>query len=151
MFDSTALGKTYYAVGTTNSIGYPSQLSIVGTQDGTTVTITPSTKLSSGQAAGVPFNVTLNAGQAVLYTDAGTGTDVTGTKIVSSAPIAVFGGNQCVDFPSSSTACDHTITALPSVDNYTSKAVIPTTTGTEGTSSNILRILAATDGTCRHL
>ena len=148
LFDSTALGTSYYAVGATNSIGYPSQLSIVGTQNGTTVTITPATALAGGHPANVPFTVALNAGQAVLYTDAGgTGSDVTGTRIVSSAPIAVFGGNQCVDIPSNSTACDHTITALPSTDHYTTHAVVPTTTGTEGASSNILRILAATDGT----
>lgn len=148
LFNSTALGTSYYAVGAPNSIGEPSQLSIVGTQAGTTVTITPSTTFASGQAAGVPFTVTLGAGQALLYTDNGTvGSDITGTQITSSAPIAVFGGNQCANVPSSSSFCDHTLTALPSTDHYTTHAVIPTTVGTESPSSNILRILAATDGT----
>ena len=149
LFDSTSLGTSYYAVGAANSINYPSQVSIVGTQANTVVTITPSTTLAGGQPAGVPFNVTIGAGQAVLFADNGTvGSDITGTKITSTAPIAVFGGNQCADVPSTSTACDHTLTALPSTNHYTSHAVVPTTVGTEGTgTSNLLRVLAATDGT----
>jgi len=147
LLDSTALGTSYYAMGATNSIGYPSQLTIVGTQAGTTVTITPSTNLASGQTAGTPFTVTLGAGQSVMYTDNGTGSDITGTRVTSSAPIAVFGGNQCADVPTSSSACDHTLTALPSTDHYTNTAIIPTTFGTEGSASNLVRVLAATDGT----
>ena len=148
LLNSTALGTSYYAVAATNSIGYPSQVSIVGTANNTTVTVTPTVALASGQAAGTPFNITLNAGQAVLLADNGTvGADLTGSQITSSAPIAVFGGNQCVDVPSSSTACDHTLTAIPSTNNYTSRAVIASTPGTEAPSSNLLRILAATNGT----
>ena len=48
-------------------------------------------------------------------------------SITSTAPIAVFGGNECTDIPAGAYACDHTLTALPSVDNYTKHAVIPTT------------------------
>jgi IgGFc binding protein/PEP-CTERM motif len=144
LFNSTALGTSYYAMGYQNTIGYPSQLSIVGTANNTTVTITPSNSFTSGQSAGVPFNITLNAGQAVLFAS---NTDVTGTSITSTAPIAVFGGNQCTDIPGGAYACDHTLTALPSVDNYTKHAVIPTTIGTENPSSNIVRVLAATNGT----
>ncbi len=143
LFNSTALGTSYYALGYSGGYGVGSQLSIVGTQAGTTVTITPSTTLSSGQAAGVPFTVTLGAGQAVMYN----GSDISGTQITSSAPIAVFGGNSCADVPGTSTACDHILTALPSTNNYTRDAIIPTTFGTESPSSNIVRVLAATDGT----
>ncbi len=144
LFNASALGTSYYAVGYQDTVGYPSQLSIVGTQAGTTVTITPSSTFTSGQPAGVPFNVTLGAGQAVLYTST---TDVTGTQVTSTAPIAVFGGNQCTDIPLGAFACDHTLTALPSTDNYTKDAVIPTTFGTESPSSNIVTVLAATNGT----
>jgi hypothetical protein len=144
LFNSTALGTSYYAMGYQNTIGYPSQLSIVGTQAGTTVTITPSSNFTSGQVAGTPFTVTLGAGQAVLFNS---NADVTGTYITSTAPIAVFGGNQCTDIPAGAYACDHTLTALPSINQYTKDAVIPTTTGTEAPSSNIVRVLAATNGT----
>ena len=92
LFNSTALGTQYYALAATNSIGFPSQLTIVGTAANTTVTITPSVDLAGGHPAGTPFNVTVGAGQSVLFTDTGTGQDVTGTFVSASAPIAVFGG-----------------------------------------------------------
>ena len=145
LFNSSALGTSYYAVGAPALSTLSSQLTIVGTAAGTTVTITPSTGgFTSGQTAGVPFNVTLGAGQAVVFNSS---TDVSGSYITSSAPIAVFGGAQCANVPSTATACDHTLTALPSVDRYTTNAIVPTTFGVENPSSNLVRVLAATNGT----
>jgi hypothetical protein len=146
LLDSTALGTNYYGVGYGNNIGYPSQLSLVGTADNTVVTITPSTNFAGGQLANLPFTVTLNAGQAVLYTDSGSG-DITGTHVTSTAPIAVFGGNQCVDIPAGQYACDHVLTALPDVSHYTKSAVVLDTVGVETPSTNIVRVLASADGT----
>jgi len=145
LFDSTGLGTSYYASAYQNDIGYASQLSIVGTQNGTTVTITPSQAFTSGQSAGTPFSITLDKGQAVMFAS----NDITGSKIVSSNPIAVFGGNQCADVPSGSTACDHLLTALPSTDRFTGTAVVPFTQGTEGAGSagDLVRVVAQTDGT----
>ena len=125
LLNSTAPGTSYYAMGATNSIGYSSQLTIVGTQAGTTVTITPSTNLATGQTAGTPFTVALGAGQSVLYTDNGNvGKRHHCTKITSSAPIAAFGGNQRAGVPTNSVACDHTLSAFPSIDHYTKNAAI---------------------------
>jgi len=145
LFDSTALGTSYVAAGYQQDIGYPSQLSIVGTANGTTVTITPALAFGSGQAAGTPFSFTIDKGQAVMFTSQ----DVTGSMINSSSPIAVFGGNQCADVPAGAYACDHLLTALPSTDHFTSTAVVPFTVGTEGAGSagNLIRVVAATDGT----
>lgn len=151
LLNSTALGTSYYALAYTGDIGsYPSQLTVVGTHAGTTVTITPSTNFASGQTAGVPFTISLGAGQAVMYTDAGSGTgDISGTKVTSTAPIAVFSGNGCVDVPATAAACDHSISQTPPTTEYTKEAVIPTTFGTEGKTNggNIARVLASTNGT----
>ncbi len=79
---TTAIGTQYYALGYDNTIApgaQPSDFQVVGTQDGTTVTITPSNNTAS-RTAGVPYTVTLNAGQ--VYELLGTnGLDLTGTKI----------------------------------------------------------------------
>lgn len=143
LFDSTGLGTSYYASAYQGFSG--SQLSLVATQDGTIVTITPSQTFNSGQSAGTPFSITLNKGQAVMYT----ADDVTGSKIVSSAPIAAFGGHSCADVPTDAVACDHLLTALPSTDHYTSQAVVPFTVGTEGVGAagNLIRVVAGTDDT----
>ena len=144
LFDASALGTSYYAAGYTALGPYASQLTVVGTQAGTTVTVTPSSALTSGQPAGTPFNLTLGQGQAVVLTSS---TDVTGTSITSTAPVAVFGGGQCANVPPGVTACDHLLSAVPSVDHYSASVAVPNTIGTEGTDSNRIRILAATNGT----
>lgn len=143
LYDSTGLGTSYYAAAYQGFSS--SQLSLVGTKDGTSVTITPSQTFAGGYTAGVPFTLTLNKGQAVMYT----ADDVTGSKITSSAPIAAFGGSSCTDVPAGSYACDHLLTALPSTDRFTTKAVVPFTVGTEGVGAagNLIRVVAATDGT----
>ncbi len=62
---SNALGTDFWIPAQTylpNQHGH-NGFDIVATEDGTTVTITPSKALQGGRAAGVPFTVTLNRGQ----------------------------------------------------------------------------------------
>jgi len=93
------LGKDYYSINytqTANEIAY-SAFIVIATEDNTTVEITPQTPLQDGTPAGVPFTVTLNAGQ--VYQGLANN-DLTGTRIqsVSSGTntckkIAVFSGS----------------------------------------------------------
>ncbi|MDO8282997.1 MAG: IgGFc-binding protein, partial [Thermodesulfovibrionia bacterium] len=119
-----------------------SQLAIVATADNTTVTITPKVNFGSGQAAGIPFNVTLNRLQAVLYNSE----DVTGSLIESTIPVAVFGGHNCTNVPAGVSACDHLIEQMPGVEFWgTSFPLVPTARSTA--PGDVLRVLADTDGT----
>jgi hypothetical protein len=96
---------------------FPSQFAVVGTANGTNVTITPATDTDGGSLAGVPFNVVLNEGQA-LPVEASSG-DLTGSIISSSAPVAVFGGNQCANIPNSGTGyCDHVVEQIPGTSTW---------------------------------
>lgn len=65
-------------------------LDIVATEDGTVVTVTPATAFN-GHPAGVPFDITLGAGQTYSMRAASTaaGQHPAGTLITSTAPIAV--------------------------------------------------------------
>lgn len=90
---------------------FRSEFMVVATQDGTTVSITPSTTTTAGHAPGVPFTVSLNAGQTYQVQALNGLTDLTGTLIEGTAssgpcrPFAVFGGSMCAVV--SCAACDH--------------------------------------------
>src|SRR5438093_4137623 len=74
-----ALGTDYIALGYGGeNQANPSELAVVGTEDSTTVTITPATALS-GHPAGAAFNVSLDQGQTYQLQ----GRDVSGTLVSS--------------------------------------------------------------------
>jgi CshA-type fibril repeat protein len=104
-----SLGQRYRALGYEGLGGsLPSQLTVVGTANDTTVTITPKTSVGS-HAADVPYTVDLDAGQVYQVQEFH---DVTGTVVESSAPVAVFGGAECTDIPVGFSACDHLVQQL---------------------------------------
>ncbi len=91
---------------------HKSEMLVVASQDGTQVRITPSVNLLSGQAAGVPFAVTLNAGQTYQLQAATDALDLTNTVVEATAssgscrPFAVLGGSMCATVPGACQACD---------------------------------------------
>jgi gliding motility-associated-like protein len=98
-----AMGKEYISLNYTQisnaPIGTPaySTFAIIGTEDNTSVSITPSAQLLDGSAANVAFTITLNKGE--IYQGLAV-TDLTGTKIQSVSnntgtckKIAVFSGS----------------------------------------------------------
>jgi hypothetical protein len=77
--DYTVLSyKPFFNVFAEPPIPYPSQFAIVGVADGTTVEITPSAVTYAGHTAGVPFTVTVNAGEVYqVQSDE----DLTGSRV----------------------------------------------------------------------
>jgi hypothetical protein len=99
-----AMGKEYISLNYTQDsnadlVNNPafSTFAIIGTEDNTTVSITPSAKLIDGSPANVAFTITLNKGEIFQGMSL---TDLTGTKIQSVSSntgsckkIAVFSGS----------------------------------------------------------
>lgn len=91
-----ALGTSFYIAGQTfwNSGNYnpvaTSTFDIIATEDNTTMTITPSNALV-GNAAGIPYTVTLNEGQTYsgVAVSPNGNQNVTGTRVESDKPIAI--------------------------------------------------------------
>ena len=110
------LGTQYINLGYSNTLSGldGTQLAVVGTVNGTVVTITPSVTADS-HPAGVPYTVTLNQGQTYLLrsTALSNTVDLSGSIISSTAPIAVFGGHKCANVPHNHSACDHLVEQLP--------------------------------------
>jgi RHS repeat-associated protein len=100
-------GTTEYPDFTYTSMG--TQFAVVATADDTSVTITPSVNAGPHQA-GVPFTITLDAGQTYqLQSAEAPPADLSGSMIVSDKPIAVFAGHQIVNIPAGFTAADHIV------------------------------------------
>ncbi len=90
---------TDYIVLNYKSGSYGGDVGIVGTADGTTVTITPSATTLT-HPAGTPFNITLNQGQTYELENSGdVNADLTGTIITSTNPVGVLGAVRCANIP----------------------------------------------------
>ncbi|GGL92494.1 fibronectin type III domain-containing protein [Nakamurella endophytica] len=144
---TTSLGRSYRVLGYTTGIpmaGLASQLNVVGTVDGTTVTVTPATAIG-GHPAGVAFTRTLNRGDSYQLQATTRDADVSGTTIVATAPVAVMGGNGCADIPTSAAACDQVEQQMTPVSTWgTHFATVRYATRTKG---DTYRVLANEDNT----
>lgn len=67
----------------------------------------------------------------------GHGTDLTGTTIESSKPVAVFSGNRC-NMLSGSYSCSHLMEQLPPINNFDSLFVVPSDFNSKGSFTRIL-------------
>ncbi len=141
----TALGTTYIVFGYNGGLGGPSEFQIVGTQDATQVTITPSVT-ATNHAAGVPYTIPLNQLQTYQLQASGSATDLTGTLITSTKPIALFGGAVCTNIPDNDyTACDYVVEQIPATATWgMNYLVVPLDTRKNG---DTVRVLARDAGT----
>jgi hypothetical protein len=90
----------------------PGFYSVVASEDGTVVNITPSAtsniRVGAGLSGTGAGTVTINRGDVLQVLSAeGGGNDVTGTNITSNKPVQVLGGHDCTYIPSDVAACDH--------------------------------------------
>lgn len=140
------LGAEYIVLGYQNVVGgNGTEFAVVGTVDGTTVTITPSvtTGLHTG---GTPYNISLNQGQTYQLINSNPApADLSGTIITSTSPIAVFGGVMCANIPPGFDACDHIVEELPPTSAWGKSFVtMPLATRIGG---DTFRFIASTNGT----
>jgi autotransporter-associated beta strand protein len=132
------LGTLYMVLGYRNVFtGVPelngTEFALVACQDNTTVTIVPSSTVG-GHAAGTPYNILLMQGQTYQLRNTNDApADLTGTTLSSSGPIAVFGGHQCADIPSSNVFfCDYVVEQLlPTAFWGTNFVTVPLATRTK--------------------
>jgi RHS repeat-associated protein len=148
----SSLGADYLVLTYSNmAFGPSSEFGIVATENSTAVTITPAVTTGS-HIAGVPYAITLNQGQTYLLqntvpTALG---DLTGSRITSTKPVAVFGGHMAATIPAEVGCCaDHLLEQLPPANSWGKRfATIPLATRTKG---DYFRFLARDDGTAVYL
>jgi hypothetical protein len=110
------IGTSYTVLAFGSGLGGNSVFTVVPSQNNTEVTITPSVAGGSGASrpAGVPYTVTLSQGQEYQLVASNNPEDLTGTKITSTAPVSVFGGQECANIPTNEFyACDFVVEQNP--------------------------------------
>ncbi len=135
---------------------YGSFGAIVGTQDGTMVSVLVRGALTAGTgvaaaAAGATVNYTLNRGDVLLLTTTAgnascTGSDMTGSIVTASAPVAAFGGHVCTQMPCGQVACDHLEEQLFPVETWGSRFVVSGLRERGAAEPSVVRILSRTAG-----
>ena len=112
-FPTNVLGASYRAMcyaplpGTEDA--FTSQITFVAIEDNTIVTVNPTGNTKGGRHAGEIFSVTLQRGEVyqIQGTTRGDGrSDLTGTLVTSTKPIAFFTGHTCAQVPANVNFCD---------------------------------------------
>jgi hypothetical protein len=137
----------------TDDSDFPAEFCVVAAEDGTRVTIVPSTELH-GRTEGrfQPFTITLNRGEIYLgmaLGDSGVGRDISGTTIQASRPVAVFAGAWRTNIPwYQASGRDHLVEQMIPTANWQTDALVTPffQLGKTIRDSNIVRIIASSDG-----
>ena len=110
--DFPVMNYTYYAVSSGGPYGSATAI-IVAAKDNTVVTITPTQTITIPSDL-IPGGTTVSAGNSATFTlnrlqtyaIRATGLDITGTKVFTTKPIALFTGHECGNVPVGICCCD---------------------------------------------
>lgn len=152
-----ALGKDYYVLSYKSDTDTPSQFALIATEDGTELTITPSTRTSRNRNSNIILG-RLEQGQSLLVQADINGSnvyrDLTGSRIQSNKPIALFVGQQRAKIPvpiqSQLSSRDHIVEQIPSVDTWGRTAIVvpfPRPFNATLIGDDLYRVIAAYDST----
>ncbi len=141
-----SLGREYFAM-TYNGQWhqgqpYPPEFLIVAVEDGTEVTIMPTTRTERGNLA--PFTITLEAGETYQVRTADPLEDLTGSYVIGNKDFAFFGGSTWAEVPSGCPHKDNLLEQMHPVPTWGKQFV---TIPHKMLNRDIFRILAAEDNT----
>ena len=146
---------TYIAVSSDSLVPTAhSQILLVGCQDNTTITITPTHPVVLPQDAQINgSNITVEAGashtivlheeQTLLFKNLER--DLTGTRIVSDKPLTVISGHQCGNVPKSKRYCEHLTVQISPIATWGTKFLLAPFAGRR--SGRIYRVTPAETNT----
>ena len=135
--------------------GRTSQILLIGNDDGTTISITPTQTVvlpedaqnsSSPMVtvlAGSTHNVTINRLQTLLIFHLEL--DITGTRIVSTKPLTVLSGHSCAQFPSDENFCEPVFVHVPPTFTWGRDFLLTAFAGR--TSTQFYRLVTAEEST----
>lgn len=127
-----------------------SEFAIAAFFDNTIVTITPTADTRGGQMANIPFQVTLNRGECIQFQAAIGGNssaeDLTGSFILTTNTIAVYGGHQRTEVPTGGVfnSRDHLAESIPPLVTWGKEFIVASFLDIFGTrhTGGLLRIVS---------
>lgn len=144
------LGTDYYVLAysgrVANGTNFPSTFAVVATEDDTEVDITElAAATQQGRQPGTPISVVLDRGEVYQVRAASGLADLSGTRVTSSAPVALFSGASWSGVPNESCgAYDNLLEINYPVSQWGLNYLgVPTLRNTR----NSYRVIAAEDGT----
>lgn len=124
-YPTSVLGTTYRVAGyyplSNGENSFSSQATVVGTENGTVVTITLAGDTKGGRRAGETYSINLAQGdvyQVQAATGIGKRSDLTGTLVTSNKPIAFFSGHTCAQVPADKNFCDQLLEMTPPIPSW---------------------------------
>lgn len=131
--------------------GRNSEFLIVATENNTKVTINPSKVTDKNKPANLPFYITLNKGevfqvQSMNHANLTGQGDLTGSRIQSDKPVAVYSGALATTVPADANvdAWDHLYEQMPPVPTWGKKFI---TVPLKGRSKDVFRVMASQNNT----
>ncbi|MBI4886684.1 MAG: choice-of-anchor D domain-containing protein [Acidobacteria bacterium] len=128
----------------TFSGSYPGYVAVVATEDNTSVTLAGSFQGGGGFPAS-GGTMTLNRGDVLQVLSAGT--DISGSLVTASAPVAVFGGHSCTNVPVPVGYCDHLEEQASPIEALGTEHVAAVPFNATGTPRHYVKIVGTVDGT----
>lgn len=145
------LGREYRVIagptGGTDGVPRGSQFAIAATRSNTKVIIVPSATVGA-RLAGVPYQITLNAGQSYhlwATTQPGLMADLTGTTISANHPVAVVSGHATIRIPDGTDFYDVIYDQQTPISEWGQRFVL--TPFALRSSGDVVRVLAHESGT----
>ena len=141
----------YYAVSvppttTVQSTTADSAFLLVGCENNTNITVMPSQSVPNPSNPllrvnpGQNFTVTLNEMQTLYFESKD---DLTGSRVLSDAPISFFSGHECGNVPYNIAECDHLVEQFPPTATWGNRFFTAPTFGR--TSGDVFKLLTAED------
>jgi hypothetical protein len=156
LMPTPALGTTYVAMTWSDPGQYskPPYVTVVATEDDTEVTVVSAETFTMLQspflvAADNPTTFTLQAHEVLNLEPAALPnlrTDMTGTRVEATKPVAVFSGNRCARVPDAGRFCDHIEKQLPPVEAW-GTTFVAMKFANRGGESDYYRVIAREPGT----
>ena len=141
--------QTYIAGMISSEDGFGVHIGVVAYADNTELQVTPTqngtTIGTQTTPRGHTASIRLNKGESLLIAHS---KDLSGTRVVSSHPIAFLTGSQCAKIPPGASDCDHLVEQVPPVEQWGSEFI--TAPLATRNSYDVFKIVASNNDTEVH-